>query len=177
VDEYQVRSCVAETATIHNASRRLALHKGGVCATSILKPYNLYMKLTCALTADSVLIVDQEVLLVQRKHEPFQGHWCFPGGFIEQDEKIIDGARRELQEETGIEGVNLVQFGTYGDPGRDPRGRTVSVVFLGFPESKPPAKAADDAAAFGWFPIDQPPNMAFDHGKILIDVQQRLKNR
>jgi 8-oxo-dGTP diphosphatase len=135
------------------------------------------MKLTCALTADSVLIVDNEALLVQRKHEPFTGKWCFPGGFIEENERILDGAKRELQEETGVEGVHLVEFRTYGDPGRDPRGRTVSVVYLGFPTTKPPAKAADDAAACGWFPIDQPPSMAFDHGKILSDIREHLKNR
>jgi len=139
--------------------------------------YNECMKLTCALTADSVLIVDNEVLLVQRRHEPFQGKWGFPGGFVDENEKALDGAKRELQEETGVEGVNLVQFGSYADPGRDPRGRTVSMVYLGFPNAKPLAKAADDAAACRWFPIDQPPPMAFDHDKILNDIRERLKNQ
>ena len=135
------------------------------------------MKLTCALTADSVLIVNNEVLLVQRKHEPFQGEWSFPGGFVEENEKVLDGAKRELEEETGVGDVVLVQFGAYGDPGRDPRGRTVSVVYLGLLDQKPQTKAADDAAACGWFPIDQPPLMAFDHEKILSDIRERLKNQ
>jgi 8-oxo-dGTP diphosphatase len=135
------------------------------------------MKFNCALTADSVLIVNREVLLVRRKNEPFQGKWCFPGGFIEENENVLDGAKRELQEETGVENVPLVQFRTYADPDRDPRGRTVTVVFLGFLQKKPAAMAADDAAECGWFPIDSPPPLAFDHEQILSDIRQRLENQ
>ena len=127
------------------------------------------------LTADAVLIVDNEVLLVQRKYDPFKGKWGFPGGFVDPDEKVLDGAKRELQEETGITNVELSQFGAYGDPGRDPRGRTVSFVYWAFPKEKPHAKAADDAANCGWFSLDNLPEMAFDHGKILSDVRNRLK--
>src|SRR5688500_16009399 len=96
----------------------------------------------CYLTADSILIVGIEVLLVKRKHEPFQGKWGLPGGFVDQDEKVLDAAKRELQEETGVENVSLTQFGAYGDPGRDPRGRTVSLVYWSLLEHKPNAKAA-----------------------------------
>jgi 8-oxo-dGTP diphosphatase len=132
---------------------------------------------SCYLTVDAVLIVGDEVLLVQRKHEPFKGRWGFPGGFVEEGEKILDAAKRELQEETGVENVPLVQFGAYGDPGRDPRGRTVAFVYVGFPEQKPSAKAADDAAACGWFPLNQPPQMAFDHGLILSEIRERFRNQ
>jgi 8-oxo-dGTP diphosphatase len=130
---------------------------------------------SCYLTADSVLIVGNEVLLVQRKHEPFQGKWGLPGGFVDAEEKVLDGARRELQEETGVEGVSLTQFGAYGDPGRDPRGRTVSFVYWSMMEKKPAAKAADDAADCAWFDLNQLPEMAFDHAQILADVRSRLK--
>jgi 8-oxo-dGTP diphosphatase len=129
----------------------------------------------CYLTADTILIVNNEVLLVQRKHEPFQGMWGLPGGFVDEGEKVLDAAKRELQEETGVENVSLTQFGAYGDPGRDPRGRTVSFVYWALLEKKPEAKAADDAANCGWFHLNQLPEMAFDHAQILSDVRSRLK--
>ena len=131
---------------------------------------------TCLLTADAVLIVGTEVLLVQRKHDPFQGKWCIPGGFVDPEEKVLDAARRELQEETGVENVSLTQFGAYGDPGRDPRGRTVSFVYWCLLDAKPSATAADDAADCNWFDLNVLPEMAFDHGQILADVRTRLRN-
>ena len=127
------------------------------------------------LTADSILIVGNEVLLVQRKHEPFQGNWGLPGGFVDPDEKVLDAAHRELQEETGVTNVTLTPFGAYGDPGRDPRGRTVSLVYMSILERKPHAKAADDAADCAWFDLNHLPEMAFDHAQILADVRARLK--
>ena len=130
----------------------------------------------CMLTADAILIVGNEVLLVQRKHEPFQGKWCIPGGFVDPDEKVLEAARRELQEETGVENISLTQFGAYGDPGRDPRGRTVSFVYWCLLDSKPAATAADDAADCSWFDLNALPEMAFDHGQILGDVRTRLRS-
>ena len=130
---------------------------------------------SCHLTADAILIVGDEVLLVQRKHEPYQGKWGLPGGFVDPDEKVMDAAKRELQEETGVENVSLTQFGAYGDPGRDPRGRTVSLAYWSLLENKPAAKAADDAADLAWFPLHELPDMAFDHEQILADVRSRLK--
>lgn len=126
------------------------------------------------LTADAILIAGNEVLLVQRKHEPFQGKWCIPGGFVDPDEKVLEAARRELQEETGVENISLTQFGAYGDPGRDPRGRTVSFVYWCLLDTKPSATAADDAADCNWFDLNALPEMAFDHGQILADVRTRL---
>jgi 8-oxo-dGTP diphosphatase len=126
------------------------------------------------LTADTLLVVGNEVMLVQRKHDPFVGQWGLPGGFVEPDERIPDAAKRELQEETGVAGIELQQFGTYGDPGRDPRGRTVSVVYWQRLAQKPPCVAGDDAADCRWFPIDQLPRLAFDHSRILEDARKRL---
>jgi 8-oxo-dGTP diphosphatase len=130
----------------------------------------------CFLTADAVLIVGNEVLLVQRKNEPFQGAWCIPGGFVDPEEKVLDAAKRELQEETGVENVELTQVGAYGDPGRDPRGRTVSFVYWCLLDKKPPAVAADDAADCNWFDLNALPKMAFDHGQILADIRTRLRS-
>lgn len=130
---------------------------------------------TCYLTADAILIVVNQVLLVQRRNDPFQGKWALPGGFIQEAEKVLDGAKRELKEETGVENVSLTQFGAYGDPDRDPRGRVVSIVFWSLMEKQPDATAADDAADCKWFDLNQLPDLAFDHAQILADVRNRLK--
>ena len=131
----------------------------------------------CYLTADVVLIAGNETLLIRRKYEPFEGSWAFPGGFVEDNETVIDGAARELEEETGVTGVSLTQFGTYADPGRDPRGRTVAVVYWAILEMKPVSNAGDDAADCGWFPLDALPGMAFDHGTIAADVLKQLRSK
>ena len=126
------------------------------------------------LAADSLLIVGREVLLIQRKNEPFQGKWALPGGFVDPEEKIPDAAKRELLEETGITGIRLEEFGTYGDPGRDPRGRVVGVVYWAILPERPEAVAGDDAAKCQWFPLEGLPEMAFDHARILEDARRRL---
>src|SRR5512143_988538 len=70
-----------------------------------------------------------KLLLVQRKQEPYQGSWALPGGFVEIDEDLPQAAARELAEETGLQDVPLEQLRTFGQPGRDPRGRTITVVY------------------------------------------------
>lgn len=134
-----------------------------------------------ALTVD-VAIVTREavprVLLIQRKSEPFAASWALPGGFVEPDERLADAARRELLEETGVTACELEQLYTAGDPGRDPRGWTVSVVYLAQVEpgaAKP--VAADDASAVGWFPLDALPALAFDHAMLIARVRARLADR
>ena len=129
------------------------------------------------LTADALLIAKNEVLLIRRKNDPFSGSWALPGGFVDPDEKIPDAAMRELQEETGIAGIPLREFGTYGDPGRDPRGRVVCVVYWAVLDQKPEATAGDDAADCRWFDLDRLPDLAFDHARILADARQRLGRR
>ncbi|AMV23934.1 Bifunctional NMN adenylyltransferase/Nudix hydrolase [Gemmata sp. SH-PL17] len=134
-----------------------------------------------ALTVD-VAIVTREarprVLLIQRKKDPFAGSWAFPGGFVDENERLGDAARRELAEETGITIADLEQLYTAGDPGRDPRGWTVSVVYLAQvdPDALKPV-AADDASAVGLFPLDAPPQLAFDHAVLLGRVRARLADR
>ncbi len=134
-----------------------------------------------ALTVDAALVTREarpRVLLIQRAGEPFKGLWALPGGFVEEHERLIDAAIRELKEETGIHFTDLEPLHTAGDPGRDPRGWTVSVVYLArvAPEHLT-AIAGDDAAAVKWFPLDKLPKLAFDHAMILDRVKARLADR
>lgn len=108
-----------------------------------------------------------EVLLIRRARTPFEGMWALPGGFVDQDESLEAAAARELEEETGIKGVKFKQIGAFGDPGRDPRGHTVSIAFAAVVARKVQARAADDARQAEWHPINQLPRLAFDHGRII----------
>jgi 8-oxo-dGTP diphosphatase len=134
-----------------------------------------------ALTVDVVVATREprpRVLLIKRKHDPFAGRWALPGGFVDDGEKLADAARRELKEETGLTLEDLEQLYTAGDPGRDPRGWTVSVVFLARVDAdRVQAVAADDAAEVGWHPLDDLPELAFDHRMILDRARVRLADR
>lgn len=133
-----------------------------------------------ALTVDAVLLKGNarggaDVLLVRRGREPFKGAWAIPGGFVEVGERVEDAARRELVEETGLRGDILELLGVYSDPERDPRGHTVSVVYVmkvgGIVDV---GVAGDDADEARWFPLDAPPAVAFDHARILADARAWL---
>ena len=135
-----------------------------------------------AYTADCVVFTgnsnNPEIVLIKRKHNPFEGKWALPGGFVDIDEKGIDAAKRELFEETGIVAGKLSELGIFDTPGRDPRGRTVSVVFYCIVEDAvSQMKAGDDAAEVMLFPVNGLPELAFDH-KLIIDkaVKQFLRD-
>jgi len=134
-----------------------------------------------ALTVDLAITTREarpRVLLIRRRREPFAGSWAMPGGFVDENERLADAARRELEEETGLKVADLEQLYTAGDPGRDPRGWTVSVAYLArinADDVKP--VAADDAEAVGWFPLDDLPELAFDHAIILARARARLADR
>lgn len=115
-----------------------------------------------------------EILLVKRKHDPFEDHWALPGGFVDEMEPLEAAAARELKEECGIGGVDLWQFRAFGAPGRDPRGHTVSIAYLGIARGPVEAKADDDAAEVRWFPIGELPPLAFDHPEIINAALERL---
>jgi 8-oxo-dGTP diphosphatase len=116
------------------------------------------------------------LLLIQRQHEPYKDYWALPGGFVEMDEDLPQAAARELAEETGLKHVPLEQPRTFGKPGRDPRGRTITVVYFGIAEGNLEAvRAADDAAQAQWFDIEHLPEMAFDHDQIARCAIERLK--
>jgi 8-oxo-dGTP diphosphatase len=125
-----------------------------------------------ALTIDCAVFrkgkADLELLLIQRDRYPFEGMWALPGGFVEMNERLHEAASRELEEETGLKGIQLTPFKTFDVIDRDPRGRTISFVFYGFldvPSKK--VKAASDARDARWFNVKHLPQVAFDHAEII----------
>ncbi len=110
-----------------------------------------------------------KVLLINRGKEPFKGKWALPGGFVGMDEELEDAVVRELVEETGLVGVRLEQMRAFGTVGRDPRGRQITIVFMGIAtEEQTGIKAGDDAAEAQWFDIENlPKEMAFDHDEVV----------
>lgn len=116
-----------------------------------------------------------EVLLIRRKHPPFQGMWALPGGFVEIDETLEQAAARELEEETGITGLELIQFHTFSNLDRDPRTRVITTVYYGeVPFKKSEAKGGDDAENAEWFPVEDLPELGFDHREIIDKVIRRF---
>ncbi|PKP51919.1 MAG: NUDIX hydrolase [Bacteroidetes bacterium HGW-Bacteroidetes-1] len=112
----------------------------------------------------------RQVMLIRRSNAPFQNYWAFPGGFVDIEETLEQAAARELYEESGINEINLTQFHTYGDPLRDPRHQTITIVYTGDIGQERTLRAGDDASEAGWFFVDQLPQLAFDHSKILKDI-------
>lgn len=132
-----------------------------------------------SLTVDCVVFgIDDEnlkVLLIQRGAPPFEGRWALPGGFVHMNESLDDAARRELQEETGLERIYLEQLYTFGEPKRDPRGRVVSVAYYALVKlSDHRVHAATDAREARWFSVWETPALAFDHEKLLETALTRL---
>ena len=133
-----------------------------------------------AVTTDCVICgfdgSELQVLLIERGIEPFKGKWAFPGGFLNMDETAGEGAMRELKEETGLENAYIEQFNTYSEPGRDPRERVITIAHYALVRIQE-VKGGDDAAKAQWFPIDEVPQLAFDHDKILRDAMRKLRER
>lgn len=133
-----------------------------------------------AVTTDCVIFgfdgSELQVLLIERGIEPFKGKWAFPGGFLNMDETAGEGAMRELKEETGLENAYIEQFNTYSEPGRDPRERVITIAHYALVRIQE-VKGGDDAAKAQWFPIDEVPQLAFDHDKILRDAMRKLRER
>ena len=127
-----------------------------------------------AVTADCIVMTrDNQVLLIQRKNEPCQGQWAFPGGFMNIDETAEAAAVRELQEETGItlSETDIFQVGAYTAVDRDPRERVITIAYLAEIDAPVSVKGSDDAARAQWFPLDALPPLAFDHAEILLDAR------
>ncbi|MEV6343852.1 NUDIX domain-containing protein [Actinoplanes sp. NPDC051851] len=139
-----------------------------------------------AVTVDVVALTIRDnrlcVLLVERGAPPFAGHRALPGGFV-KEESLETAALRELAEETGLtpgdegplERVHLEQLKTYGDPGRDPRMRIVSVAYLAFAPHLPEPVAGSDAARAYWVAVDEAKDLAFDHDLILAEGLERAR--
>ncbi len=140
------------------------------------------MKNTVQLTVDAVVFGYEagniSVILVKRKYEPYKNAWALPGGFVLENENLEQAVERELSEETGVKINYLEQLYTFGDLGRDPRGRVVSVAYFGL--VKPNAfklQASTDAEQAEWFPINTLPKLAFDHKKIFKIALERLQGK
>ena len=130
-----------------------------------------------SVTADAVLFAEKDgqiyVLLIQRGNDPYKGYWAFPGGFLNMDETVAHCAERELEEETGIVLTGMQLVGIYSDVERDPRGRVITAAYTAM-TTMPEANAADDAAAAQWWPLNNLPELAFDHDVILEDAKRVL---
>ena len=133
-----------------------------------------------AVTTDCVIFgydgKELKVLLIERGIEPFKGCWAFPGGFLNMDEDALAGARRELKEETGLEDAFIEQFHTFSEPGRDPRGRVITIAHYALVKIQE-VEGGDDAAQARWFSIGEVPPLAFDHDRILRMAMSRLKEK
>jgi 8-oxo-dGTP diphosphatase len=134
-----------------------------------------------SVTVDAVCLAERDgdvhVLLVERGGEPYAGKLAFPGGFVEVDEDLPAAVVRELVEETGLElPVPLEQLRTYGAPGRDPRGRTVTTAYVAVVPVMDEPTGGSDAAAAGWHRVEDvlaEDQLAFDHAEILRDALDR----
>ncbi len=125
-----------------------------------------------AITVDCIVLTtvlnEKKILLIKRKHEPYKNKWAFPGGFVDVDETTETAAKRELKEETGLIADDLIQIHTFSDVDRDPRGRTISIVYYSeIINENIKIKAGDDAKEVSWFSLNNLPDLAFDHQKIL----------
>ena len=132
-----------------------------------------------AVTIDIVIFTirqdELKVLLIKRALPPHRNQWALPGGFIKLEESLEEGAKRELQEETGVTGVYLEQLYTFGRPDRDPRERVITVAYYALiPSDELEPKAASDAENVSWFGLKELPDLAFDHKEILKMAHQRL---
>jgi 8-oxo-dGTP diphosphatase len=138
---------------------------------------------TAAVTVDLVLLTirqgDLQALLIRRGIPPYEGRWALPGGFVLPAEGLDDAAARELREETGFDpqSGHFEQLATYGDPGRDPRGRVVTIAYLALLPDLPAPVAGSDAAGADWRPYAglAEGELAFDHGRILADGVERAR--
>ncbi|TQD23885.1 NUDIX hydrolase [Methanolobus vulcani] len=127
---------------------------------------------TPKLTVDAVIILNGKIVLIQRKNPPFQGKLALPGGFVDIGETTEEAVVREVLEETGLTIEIVKLLGVYSEPSRDPRGHTVSVVYLTLGNGVP--KADSDAKAVHLLSLEDIPRMAFDHNLIIDNARSDI---
>lgn len=135
-----------------------------------------------ALTVDVVVFAlddeDLQVMLIRRGLAPFAGQWALPGGFVRVEETLDEAASRELQEESGLEGIFLEQLYTFGAVDRDPRERVVTVAYYALVNlAGHSVQASTDAVSAAWFPVGELPELAFDHARIVAAALSRLRGK
>ncbi|MEG1573004.1 MAG: NUDIX hydrolase [Bacteroidales bacterium] len=155
-----------------------------ICVEACKNTWFSYAYPRPALTVDAAVFAKCEeinyILLIERLQYPFANTWALPGGFVEEDETLEWAVSRELKEETSLRlkdyGIVLTPFKAYSEPDRDPRGRTVSMVFSAIldVDELPEILGQDDAKNAKWINIDSLPSLAFDHSKILQDLRSTL---
>ncbi len=121
------------------------------------------------LTVDGIVLKDGKILLIKRKNQPFEGKWALPGGFVEYGEKTEDATVREVFEETGLKTKVNHLVGVYSDPNRDPRGHTVSIIYI-LDMCNGELKSGDDACDAKFFDLKNLPDLSFDHECIIKEV-------
>lgn len=128
-----------------------------------------------ALTVDAIAIKDDQIILIKRKNPPFQGSYALPGGFVDYGETVENAVIREFNEETGLDAKIKNFIGIYSEPDRDPRGHTISIVFK-LKITGGEILAGDDAVDVSLFPLDELPDLAFDHGKIVAKYKASINH-
>jgi 8-oxo-dGTP diphosphatase len=141
-----------------------------------MSPYSIR---NFSVTADVVAFAQENevwlILLIQRKHEPCKGQWALPGGFVEEEEDILDAARRELLEETTLApGGSFIEVGVFGKPHRDPRGRVITIAYAVILPVMEIPQASSDAQSAQWFRCDDLPSLAFDHAEIIATAINKV---
>ena len=121
------------------------------------------------LTTDGIIVKNDSVLLIRRKYDPFKGKWALPGGFVEYGETTELAVVREVFEETGLRTKIVHLVGVYSDPHRDPRGHTVTIAYL-LEVVGGRICSGDDSLDAKFFNLDELPELAFDHGKIIQEA-------
>jgi 8-oxo-dGTP diphosphatase len=135
------------------------------------------VKVTVDIVAFAVHQGTLELLLIKRKIDPFKSFWALPGGFLRDTDQTLEiAAARELEEETNVSNVYLEQLYTFGNKGRDPRGRVVTAAYLALlRQEELELRASADASGVAWWPLNDLPTVAFDHTDIISYAYQRLK--
>jgi 8-oxo-dGTP diphosphatase len=136
------------------------------------------MKVTVDIVIFTIQSEELKVLLVKRGIPPFKGQLALPGGFVHDDESLDEAAMRELREETGVSDVFLEQLYSFGEPGRDPRERIITVAYYALISAdRSQLAAGTDTTEATWWPVSNLPALAFDHRKILDYALERLRNK
>lgn len=142
-----------------------------------MNKYSSQSKLLAAI--DSIIFgfdgQDLKILLIKRGFEPRRGQWSLMGGFVKKDEGLEDAAVRILKQLTGLEGIYLEQLFAFGEPGRDPIERTISVAYFALVDIHQYEKQLSHEYHAEWFQLDRIPKLIFDHNAMVEMAKEKLR--